>query len=197
MLKDPLEGRLAGDVSSELDGPGIKTGRNRDRFPFLLIDHGFRIQVHVETFFAGLLVSNFPQKKRIRGFTRQIGEVFFIPLFFVWVGASFDFHALEDIGIFVVIFIILALIGKIVGSSVGARISGMRFRESLVVGIGMMPRMEIALVVVSTEVAREIFDEPLAHHMMAGTILLVIISTLITPFLLKMIYKKKRDASMN
>ena len=144
----------------------------------------------IGAFFAGLLVSNFPQKKRIRGFTRQIGEVFFIPLFFVWVGASFDFHALEDLGIFVVLFITLALIGKTVGSTVGAKISGMRFRESLVVGIGMMPRMEIALVVVSTEVAREIFDEPLAHHMMAGTILLVIISTLITPFLLKRVYQK-------
>jgi Kef-type K+ transport system membrane component KefB len=147
----------------------------------------------IGAFFAGLLVSNFPQKKRIRGFTRQIGEVFFIPLFFVWVGASFDFHALKDIGIFVVLFITLALIGKLVGSTLGAKISGMKLRESLIVGIGMMPRMEIALVVVSTEVARKIFDAPLAHHMMAGTILLVIISTLITPFLLRIIYQKKMD----
>lgn len=149
----------------------------------------------IGAFFAGLLVSNFPQKKRIKEFTRQIGEVFFIPLFFIWIGASFDFHALDDIGAFVVLFITLALIGKLVGSTVGAKISGMRFRESVVVGIGMMPRMEIALVVVATELAREIFDEPLAHQMMAGTILLVIISTLITPFLLKMIYINRNTST--
>jgi len=54
-----------------------------------------------------------------------------------------------------------------------------------------MPRMEIALVIVSTEVARKIFDEPLAHQILAATILLVIVSSLITPILLKMVYKKE------
>jgi Kef-type K+ transport system membrane component KefB len=159
-------------------------------FLFSALAKSLGLAMVIGAFFAGLLVSNFPQKKRIRGFTRQIGEVFFIPLFFVWVGASFDFHALDDIGVFVGVFIALALIGKLVGSMVGARISGMRLRESLVVGIGMMPRLEIALVVVSTEVAREIFDEPLAHQVMAGTILLVIISTFLTPLLLKLVHHK-------
>ncbi len=145
----------------------------------------------VGAFFAGLIFSNLPQRRRMTAFTRQIGNIFFIPLFFVWVGASFDFHALEDVSILVLLFIPMALMGKIIGCSLGAKISKFKGRDALAVGVGMMPRMEVALVIVSTEVARKIFAEPLAHQITAGTILLVIVSSLITPILLKMVYKKE------
>ncbi len=141
------------------------------------------------SFFAGLIFSKLPQRRRITDFIRQMGEIFFIPLFFVWVGASFDFSALEEIGNLVILFIPMALVGKIVGCSIGAKICGFKARNALAVGIGMMPRMEVALVVVTTEITMGVFNEILAHQVLAATILLVIISSFITPILLKLVYK--------
>jgi len=140
------------------------------------------------SFFAGLLLSVVPQRSRIIDFVREIGDVFFIPLFFVWVGASFDFSALEGIGILVLYFVPFALVGKIIGCSIGAKINGFSARDALSVGIGMMPRMEVALIVVTTEISMGIWGK-LSHQILAATILLVIISSLITPVLLKTVYK--------
>ena len=146
------------------------------------------------SFFAGLIFSRLPQRRKMIDFMRQIGENFFVPLFFIWVGASFDFNALEEIGNLVLLFIPMALIGKIIGCSVGAKICGFKARDALAVGIGMMPRMEVALVVVTTEITMGIFSEDLAHQVLASTILLVMISSFITPILLKAVYKGKEEA---
>lgn len=143
------------------------------------------------SFFAGLLLSVLPQRGRITDFTRQIGDTFFIPLFFVWVGASFDFSALRGLGTLILYFIPFALAGKIIGCSMGAKINGFKNREAIAVGIGMMPRMEVALIVVTTEISMGIWNKTLAHQILAATILLVIVSSLITPFSLKAIYRQK------
>jgi Kef-type K+ transport system membrane component KefB len=142
------------------------------------------------SFFAGLLLSESRQRRKLIEFTRRVGEIFFIPLFFVWVGASFDFYALKDIGILVLLFIPMAMIGKILGCSLGAKICGFKSRDALAVGIGMMPRLEVALVVVTTEISMGVFSKELSHQILAATVLLVMITSLVTPFLLKIVYKK-------
>ena len=144
------------------------------------------------SFFAGLLLSAAPQRRRISEFIREIGDIFFIPLFFVWVGASFDFSALEGVGMLILLFIPFALAGKIIGCSLGAKITGFSNRDAISVGVGMMPRMEVALIVVTTEISMGIWNETVAHQVLAATILLVIISSLITPFALKAIYKPQK-----
>ncbi len=144
-------------------------------------------------FFAGLIFSNLPQRRRIDEFVRQMGEIFFIPLFFIWVGASFDFNALGNMGNLVLLFIPMALVGKIVGCSAGAKICGFKARDALAVGVGMMPRMEVALIVVSIEMSMGTFNATLAHQVLAATILLVIISSIITPPLLKIVYREEGE----
>ena len=147
-------------------------------------------------FFAGLALSNFPYRRRIIEFTRQVGEIFFIPLFFVWVGASFKLDAVLGIGVLALVLIPMAFLGKILGCSIGAKVCGFKTRDALAVGVGMMPRMEVALVVITTEMSMNIFgSESLAHQVLATTILLVIISSMITPFALKMVYKPEGDQS--
>lgn len=145
------------------------------------------------SFFAGLIFSKLPQRRRITEFIRQMGEIFFIPLFFVWVGASFDFNAVKEVGTLVLLFIPMALMGKIIGCTTGAKICKFKLRDAFAVGIGMMPRMEVALVVVTTEISMGVFDEVLAHQILAATILLVIISSILTPILLKIVYKEREE----
>jgi len=152
---------------------------------------GFGLAAITGAFIAGLIVSATPQRRRILGYTRQLGEIFLVPLFFVWVGASFDFSALSNIGMLVVLLIPMAFAGKIIGCSIGAKISGLKTRDAFSVGVGMIPRMEVALVVVTTEISMGVFKGALAHQVFAATILLVIISSLLTPPLLKIVYRKK------
>ena len=141
-------------------------------------------------FIAGLIIGTTPQSKRILEYSREIGQTFLIPLFFVWVGASFDFSAIKDVGVLVLLFIPAAFAGKIIGCTTGAKITGFNYRESLQVGIGMIPRMEVALVVVATAISLGVFTGNFAHQMLAATVLLVIVSAVVTPILLKLSFKK-------
>jgi Kef-type K+ transport system membrane component KefB len=144
------------------------------------------------SFFAGLLFSRMPQKRRIIEFSRGLGEIFFIPLFFVWVGASFDFNTREDVGMLVLLFIPLAFLAKILGCGLGARLVSFTGRDALAVGIGMVPRMEVALVVVSTIITMGVLPSTeLENQMLAATILLVILSSIVTPVLLKAVFRER------
>ncbi|RKY96244.1 MAG: cation:proton antiporter, partial [Candidatus Hydrothermota bacterium] len=140
---------------------------------------------------AGLLIGITPQSKRILSYIRELGYSFLIPLFFVWVGASFDLSAIKDVGLLVLLFIPAAIAGKIIGCGAGAKINGFKNREALQVGIGMIPRMEVALVVVATEISLGIFKGDIAHQMLAATILLVVITSILAPLLLKIAFKEK------
>lgn len=145
------------------------------------------------SFFAGLIVSKLAHKDRIKDIIRTIADYTFVPFFFVWVGASFDFTAIGGgLGLVFAVMIPMALIGKVIGCSIGSRICGYTPRESLAVGVGMMPRMEVALIVVTTELTMDVFSSPeMAHQVLGSTILLTIISSLITPPLLKIVYPQK------
>ena len=85
-----------------------------------------------------------------------------------------------------VIFIGVALLGKIIGGGVGAKLAGMSGKDSLKVGVGMMPRMEVALVVIAAAMANPNYMAGgHADQILVMTILLVVVSTIVTPFMIK------------
>ena len=83
-----------------------------------------------------------------------------------------------------------SIIGKIIGCGLGAKISGLKNHESLQIGIGMIPRMEVALIIVTYAIANNILKGDIADQILAATLLLTIITTLITPILIKKSIKK-------
>ena len=161
-------------------------------FIFAALAESLGLAAITGAFIAGLLISSTPQSRRILDYIRELGHSFLIPLFFVWVGASFDFSALQDVGMLVLLFIPAAFIGKIIGCTIGAKLSGFANLEAFQVGIGMIPRMEVALVVVATAISLGVFTDDLAHQMLAATVLLVMISAMVTPVLLKILFQKER-----
>ncbi len=148
----------------------------------------------IGAFAAGLIIKKTPQAGIIANYTKTIAQTFFIPLFFVWIGASFNFFnlMLKDQFLsqifFISLFITFGLLGNFVGASIGAKLSGLKNKESLSVGIGMMPIMGMSLIIVSAEVDKGIFGNPsglIAQQIKNATLLLIIISCLITPHLFK------------
>ena len=152
----------------------------------------------IGAFVAGLIIGHTLKSRKIIDDVQAIGYGFFIPLFFVWVGANLwigtsqDLSSFVAIGLLALVIIIVAIVGKIVGCGIGAKLAGMKNKESLQIGVGMIPRMELALIIVSSAISHGILSSPkVEHQILAATILLTIATTLITPFLIKAVFKKR------
>ena len=149
----------------------------------------------IGAFVAGLIIGQNVRSIKISEDIKTIGYGLFIPIFFVWIGSRFweesstDLSVYAMIGLFALVIIIVSIIGKIIGCGIGAKLGGMSNRESLQVGIGMIPRMEVALIIVATAISRGIIgDTVVAHQLLIITILLSIFTTLVTPFLIKVTF---------
>jgi Kef-type K+ transport system membrane component KefB len=139
----------------------------------------------IGAFVAGLLIGQTVRSGKIIDDVKALGYGFFIPIFFVTVGASLwqfeTFPSLATIGIFSLAIIIVAIIGKIIGCGIGAKITGMSNIESLQVGVGMIPRMELALIIASAAAVQ--------NQILVATVILTIVTTLIAPFMIKATFK--------
>ena len=149
----------------------------------------------IGAFVAGLIIGQNVRSIKISDDIKTIGYGLFIPIFFVWIGSRFweesstDLSLYAMIGLIAFVIIIVSIIGKIIGCGIGAKLGGMSNMQSLQVGIGMIPRMEVALIIIATAVSRGILADPIvAHQLLIITILLSIFTTLITPFLIKATY---------
>ncbi|MCX6672119.1 MAG: cation:proton antiporter, partial [Euryarchaeota archaeon] len=154
-------------------------------FVFAFFAEELGIAAITGAYIAGLAVGTTIHSKKIIDDVKAIGYTLFIPLFFVWIGASVDLSSLNTIGIFAVFFIPLAIAGKFIGCSIGARLGGLPGRRAIIVVVGMIPKMEYALIAVTLAISRGIFTGPLAQQMLGVTVLHVCITTLLAPILLK------------
>lgn len=149
----------------------------------------------IGAFVAGLIIGQNFRSRKIEEDVKTIGYGFFIPIFFVWVGMSLWSGqgtvncSLIDIIILSFVIILIGIFGKIVGCGIGAKLSGMTNRESLQVGVGMIPRMELALIIVTAAISHGIFKDDFAQQILITTILLTIVTTIITPVLIKVSFK--------
>lgn len=152
----------------------------------------------IGAFIAGLLIGQNIRSKKIMDDVKALGYGFFIPIFFVGVGASLwneagmDLSSYAAIGIFAAIIIIISIIGKIVGCGIGAKLAGLSNRESLQIGVGMIPRMELALIIVTAAISRGILIGDIAHQILVTTILLTVVTTLLAPILIKATFKNDK-----
>ena len=139
----------------------------------------------IGAFLAGTIIGNTVYSKKIIEDVKTLGYGLFIPLFFVWVGASVDLTAFLTIGSFALVIIAVGVVGKLLGCSIGAKLAGLKTLDSIQVGVGMIPRMEMALITASIAITQGVITGQVAHRIMATTILVTIVTTLITPPLLK------------
>lgn len=149
----------------------------------------------IGAFVAGILIGQNVRSKKITDDVKALGYGFFIPLFFVWVGSNLWTEASSDLSVYVTILIFaiaiifVSIIGKIIGCGIGAKLSGMSNSESLQIGAGMVPRMELALIIATAAIANDILSDDFSHQVLIITILLTIVTTLLAPFLIKATFK--------
>ncbi len=151
----------------------------------------------IGAFLAGILIGQYIKSRKIEEDIKTIGYGFFIPLFFVWVGMNVwsntngEMPPLFETLLIAAVIIVVGIIGKMLGSSIGAKISGMSTIESLQVGVGMIPRMELALIIVAAVATKGIIKGEIAQQLLISTILLTIVTTVIAPVFIKALFKKE------
>ena len=140
-------------------------------------------------FIAGVALSNLKDTQYIEKKIDTTSYMFFAPIFFANIGlqATFDNFTGQTIA-FAVCFTIVGLLSKIIGCGLGAKITGYSNKDSLRVGFGMMARAEVALIVVQKAIDQNLIES----EMITIVLMLIIVSSLITPILLKIAYKKDK-----
>ena len=112
----------------------------------------------------------------------------FGPVFFASIGLKTNIDNINgDILLFSIGFVIVALITKIIGCGIVARLCRFNIMDSLKIGIGMMTRGEVALIVSQKGLAVGL----LSPVYFTSVILLIIVSSISTPILLKLLFNKE------
>lgn len=116
----------------------------------------------------------------------------FAPVFFANIGiTSIKFSGLDPkILLFAVVAVAVGLIGKIVGCGGVCKAFGYGWRESAIGGVGMMARGEVALIVTTTVTNSSLGGYALGPEFMIMTVLLILVSSILTPVLLKVMYSR-------
>ena len=137
-------------------------------------------------YFAGLVLCTMKVGPYVARRCEIPSYLIFSPVFFASVGLKVTLCGMDaSIWIFAIILLVIAILSKVVGCGLGAKICGCTGKEAFQVGIGMISRGEVALIVAQKGYASGMLDDVL----FAPIVLVVIVTTLITPILLKLVMK--------
>ncbi len=141
------------------------------------------------SFLAGLMFARTPEKERIERGVGAISYGFFVPIFFVNIGLSVNAREL-DAEIFWLLLAILfvAVMGKWLGAGLGAWKAGFTRREASQLGAGMISRGEVGLILASVGMRQSLITQ----REFSAIIGMVLISTLITPPLLRYLFTEPK-----
>lgn len=133
------------------------------------------------SYLAGLYVAMTPEREKVVVDLHPMLNSFFGPLFFVSVGMEVNVWHMGGRFSYFVLILAVAVFGKIAGSGLGAYCTGFTSRESLAVGVGMVPRGEVGLITASLGLAAGL----VTREVYAQAVVLVLLTTLITPGILR------------
>lgn len=137
-------------------------------------------------YFAGLMLCTMKVGPYVARRCEIPSYLIFSPVFFASVGLKVTLGGMDaSIWIFAIILLVIAILSKVAGCGLGAKMCGCTGKEAFQVGIGMISRGEVALIVAQKGYASGMLDDVL----FAPIVLVVIVTTLITPILLKLVMK--------
>ncbi len=155
-------------------------------FSLAFMSEEFGVAAITGAYFAGVIFAMTSHKHKVSHEINKIASVLFTPVFFVGIGMDIDiFEASTALGVGTIL-LVLGSLGKVVGCGLGAKLTGFKSREALQIGIGMVPRAEVAIIIANLGLQMAVLSE---KHM-AATILMVLGTTLITPSLLKWSFRE-------
>ncbi len=136
---------------------------------------------------AGIILCSIRDSEYIASKMDTNSYILFGPVFFASIGLKTNLDSLNaSILIFSIAFVAVGLVSKIVGCGIMAKICKFNMSDSLKIGVGMMTRGEVALIVSQKGLSVGL----LTPVYFTSVILLIIISSIATPIILKLLYAK-------
>lgn len=142
-------------------------------------------------FFAGLAISGTKKADYVTKRFDTLSYLLLSPIFFASIGLKVVLPEMNlEIILFTVIICVVAVLTKVIGCGLGAKICKYTNKESLQIGVGMISRGEVALIVANKGEAVGLMSD----KFFAPIVIMVVLTTIITPVLLKVVFKDKNDA---
>jgi len=154
---------------------------------FSLLANQAKLAFIIGAFMAGLAVGRSQQHERIAEGLNPLGHIF-IPVFFASIGINADLDAMFQPSVLALatVLTVVAIIGKLVAGFGIGRSPG----DKLLIGIGMIPRGEVGLIFASIGLSKGILD----NELYGALLLMVLVTTLITPPLLRFKLAKRQES---
>ena len=136
---------------------------------------------------AGIILCSIKDSHYIEEKVDINSYMLFGPVFFASIGLKTSIDNIDSsLILFCVGFVIVALISKIIGCGLVSRLCGFKGYDCLKIGVGMMTRGEVALIVAQKGLSVGL----MSAEYFTAVILLIIISSISVPIILKLVYTK-------
>lgn len=144
----------------------------------------FGLAMIIGAFSMGLALSGTELAHRLG---QSLRGVYFalVPVFFVVMGTMVDVTAMGGVWAFGLVLTALAIVGKVVGCGVPALFTGFNRWGALRIGIGMLPRGEVALIIAGIGIAEGIIEAGL----FGVAIMMTVVTTIVAPFVLSRAFR--------
>ncbi|KUL01210.1 MAG: Sodium/hydrogen exchanger, partial [Methanomicrobiales archaeon 53_19] len=147
------------------------------------------LHLAIGAFFAGLALSDRIRPDRtIEGSLSDLGLGFLVPFFFASIGLSLTLSVDTFQNPLLIPLVLVAFSGKIIGGYIGSRHFLPDNRSALLVGLGLSPRGEVALVVATMALSTGI----ITNDLFTMVTLMVIATALVAPLFLRIGFKALR-----
>ena len=170
------------------------------RIPILGLAMCFGLSYIAEVFFgiaditgayvAGIILCSIRDSEYIAEKMDINSYMLFGPVFFASIGLKTNINNLSaSLLMFSVGFVLVALVTKIIGCGFISKVCGFSFKDSVKIGVGMMTRGEVALIVSQKGLSIGLLEP----EYFTAVILLIIVSSVTTPIILKVLYSKDKS----
>lgn len=140
-------------------------------------------------YLAGLIISNSSKSSYVTEKFEPLSYLLLSPVFFASIGLKVHLPKMSGAIIaFSLILILVAILSKIVGCGLGAKFCKYENHECVKIGVGMISRGEVALIVASKGEALGM----MGTDFLGPIIIMVVVTTVITPILLKIVYRDSK-----
>ncbi len=162
-------------------------------FMSYVAEHFFGVADITGAFIAGLIISSTQKSQYVASKFDVLSYLYLSPLFFASVGLKVVLPKMNGtIVLYAVLLAVIAILTKVIGCGLGAKFCHYKNYQAIRIGIGMVSRGEVALIVASKGAALGL----LGSVFLGPVIIVVVVTTIITPILLKFVFRFGPNAVM-
>jgi Kef-type K+ transport system membrane component KefB len=152
------------------------------------IAESFGLAFIIGAYSAGLGLSRTRMAEKLMESLQPIAD-FIVPIFFATLGMLVNFEAMfsnRDVILFGIAVTIVAMFGKIFGCALAAYPVGFNAQGAFRIGVGMMPRGEVALIVAGVGLSQQI----IGPNVFGVSIMMTLVTTIVAPIMLVPAFKR-------